>query len=125
MPNSVETTIPERVASAIPESRDPTLPLLNVPPRHVRWVARVIAYAVVFGCECVVRLAECFGRAAGRRALPAGPIRVLLTGTFHSDNWLHAHLRPLALCPDCRSVTVVCDRPMGTVPKVRYVCPPA
>ena len=125
MLNIIENETPRRNASPAPEVRDPTLPLLNVPRWHVRMIARAIAFTVVAVCRCIVRMAELFGRAPGRRALPAEPIHILLTGTFHSDNWLHAHLRPLALCADCKSVTVVSDRPMGAVPKVRYVCPPA
>lgn len=107
-----------------PRNSDPQMPLLRVPPRRVRWPARLIAYAVVLITEFAARLTDALARLIGPRRLPPGPVRILLTGTFHSDNWLHAHLRPLAANAECRRVTVVSDHPMGSVPKVKYACPP-
>ena len=123
MKTCLETVEVERCARPGGAQGDPQMPRLRVPPWYVRIPARLIAYAVVLSSEWIARLAERFGRAKHRR-LPAGPVHVLLTGTFHSDNWLHAHLRPLAASAECRSVTVVSDRRMGPVPKVKYVTPP-
>jgi glycosyltransferase involved in cell wall biosynthesis len=51
-------------------------------------------------------------------------VRVLLTGTFHSDSWIRAHLRPLAAARRCREVTLVTTRKLGEIHGVRTVHPP-
>src|SRR5262245_50568698 len=58
------------------------------------------------------------------RAPEDGRYRLLLTGTFHSENWATAHLRPLALSDRCASVTVVAVTPVPAIDKVHSVAPP-
>jgi len=99
------------------------LPHLHVPPVYVRWPARAIAYVIVLCCELAARWPK--RRKSRRRHDEHISAHVLLTGTFLSDNWLRAHVRPLALSSCCRRVIVVSDQPMCILPRVRYVCPPA
>lgn len=49
---------------------------------------------------------------------------VLLTGTFHSDNWITAHLGPLGASRACRRVTMVATEPVPALDKVVAVYPP-
>ena len=53
-----------------------------------------------------------------------GRLRILLTGTFHSDNWIRAHLGPLADSRYCESVTMVASTPVPATEGVRTVVPP-
>lgn len=53
----------------------------------------------------MLALTGCFGLA--RRVLPAQGADVLLTGTFHSANWVLAHLVPLRRSRWCRRLRVV------------------
>jgi glycosyltransferase involved in cell wall biosynthesis len=55
---------------------------------------------------------------------PAEPQHVLLTGTFHSDNWIRAHLLPLAASTRCRQITMVATSPVPPIGKVVSVYPP-
>lgn len=57
----------------------------------------------------------------GRRS--DGPVDVLVTGTFHSDNWGRAHLLPLAASSKVRHVRVVSCNPIPTMDKVIPVSP--
>ncbi|MDH3515110.1 MAG: glycosyltransferase [Gammaproteobacteria bacterium] len=50
---------------------------------------------------------------------------VLLTGTFYSQNWINAHLRPLAKSQRCARVWVVSTFKIDPVDKVVLVSPPA
>jgi L-malate glycosyltransferase len=59
-----------------------------------------------------------------RRPAQAG-IDVLLTATFHSDNWIAAHIHPLAAASACRRVRIVATRPVPSVAKVDAIYPPA
>ena len=58
-----------------------------------------------------------------RRAVTEGPVHVLLTGTFHSDNWIRAHLGPLAASGRCARVTMVTTTPLPALDKVHAVRP--
>ena len=58
------------------------------------------------------------------RAASAGEgLDVLLTGTFHSDGWLRAHLAPLAASKACDRVRVVSNDPVSRLDKVEWVRP--
>ena len=60
-----------------------------------------------------------------RRPGGGGGLQVLLTGTFHSDNWAAAHLRPLAASSRVARVRVVATFPLAPRDKVEVVRPPA
>ena len=49
---------------------------------------------------------------------------VLLTGTFHSRNWIMNHLGPMALSGQCRKIWIVCSFPIPETKKVIWICPP-
>lgn len=49
---------------------------------------------------------------------------VLLTGTFHSDDWISAHLTPLAASTRCRRVRFVASRRVPPMPKVEPIYAP-
>ncbi len=49
---------------------------------------------------------------------------ILLTGRFHCDNWVNAHLRPLAASAHCARLYVVTNYPVQPVPKLTVVRPP-
>lgn len=50
---------------------------------------------------------------------------ILLTGTFYSQNWIAAHLRPLAMSRRCARVWVVSTFSIAPADKVVLVTPPA
>jgi len=63
-----------------------------------------------------------------RRPRPIRPgegCEILLTGTFYSENWIAAHLRPLAMAARCARVRVVSTFPIPPIPKVEAIYPPA
>jgi L-malate glycosyltransferase len=64
--------------------------------------------------------------AALRRRAPARSegLEILLTGTFHSDNWVSSHLRPLAGAARCRRVRVVTLFAVPPIDKVEVIHPP-
>jgi len=49
---------------------------------------------------------------------------VLLTGTFHSENWIMNHLTPMAQSDQCKKIWLVCTFPIPKTKKVIWVCPP-
>jgi L-malate glycosyltransferase len=56
---------------------------------------------------------------------PSGdePVRLLLTGTFHSEAWVAAHLAPLVASPLCGPVVVVANDAVPSLAKVEWVRP--
>ena len=56
---------------------------------------------------------------------PSGdePVRLLLTGTFHSEAWVAAHLAPLVASPLCGRVVVVANDPVPSLAKVEWSRP--
>lgn len=48
---------------------------------------------------------------------------ILLTGTFHSENWVLTHLKPLSLSRGCRRVKVVTAFPIPPLEKVELILP--
>jgi glycosyltransferase involved in cell wall biosynthesis len=70
-------------------------------------------------------LLDLAARIGPRRRSPApGGVRILLTGTFHSDHWIRAHLGPLAASTGCAGVTMVTTSALPPLPKVHAVSPP-
>jgi glycosyltransferase involved in cell wall biosynthesis len=59
-----------------------------------------------------------------RRRVSDTGVEVLLTGTFYSENWVRAHVRPLAQSAQCARVRVVSTFPLPPMDKVEAVYPP-
>jgi L-malate glycosyltransferase len=100
---------------------DPSARRVHAPPGPL---ARLVARIAI---RSLLALHWTLVRAAGslvRRRPPAHPARVLLTGTFHSDAWIAAHLGPLAASPFCAEVVMVATTPVPALPKVTVVHPP-
>jgi glycosyltransferase involved in cell wall biosynthesis len=76
--------------------------------------------ALTLAQRLAVRAAAVLGR---RRALPGGA-DILLTATFHSDNWIGAHIRPLAASAAVKRVRIVATRSVPEVEKVEAIYPP-
>lgn len=93
-------------------------------PFLIRMAARAACYLLVGSLLLVTRLITCI-RPRGSMRKRRRPARVVLTGTFFADNWVEAHVRPLAISPHCEYVWVVSDRPFVPIAKTAYVCPPA
>jgi glycosyltransferase involved in cell wall biosynthesis len=49
---------------------------------------------------------------------------ILLTGKFYADNWIFAHLEPLAASTACKQVVVVSCRSIPSIAKVVAIYPP-
>jgi hypothetical protein len=74
-------------------------------------------------CVVAVTIAGWLGRR--RRKLLAGQgCEIMLTGRFDSDNWILAHLGPLAASKECARVWMVSTNPVPDIPKVVAICPP-
>lgn len=59
-----------------------------------------------------------------KKPFPAhGPIEILLTGTFFSDNWIISLLRPLALSTRCGRIRMVSTTPVPAIEKVEPIYP--
>jgi len=58
------------------------------------------------------------------RDVPVSGKRILLTGTFFSQNWILNHLRPLALSSRVKEVVLVSTFPIDPPPKVIVLYPP-
>lgn len=50
---------------------------------------------------------------------------ILLTGTFHSDNWIRPHLEPMAASKYCRRVRMVASDKVPLIDKVEAIYAPA
>lgn len=111
-------------APAVADARPPraAIPQKDSPARRamqafMRIVIRV-GMRLYFVALAVARVVHLPGRRGD------GPVDVLVTGTFHSDNWVRAHLVPLASSGRCRNVRVVSCNPIPKIDKVTPVYPP-
>ena len=50
---------------------------------------------------------------------------VLLTGTFHSEAWIMAFIKPMAMAHTCRNVVLVTTFPVPDTDGVTVICPAA
>lgn len=60
-----------------------------------------------------------------QRNIPEIGYDILLTGTFHSDNWIRPHLEPMASSKLCRRVRMVASDKVPVMHKVEAVYAPA
>ncbi|MFO1402460.1 MAG: glycosyltransferase [Steroidobacteraceae bacterium] len=86
--------------------------------RQVRFIVRSFMRVHAFTTALFARL--------GPRPRDPGPEGwvVLLTGTFYSDNWINAHIRPLAASRRTAMVHVVATYPVPQGGKIRLHSPP-
>lgn len=74
---------------------------------------------------CYVSILKFLSRFRTRQSFPKdGPVEILLTGTFFSDNWITSLLRPLALSPRCGRILMVSSTPVPFIGKVEPIYPP-
>lgn len=86
---------------------------LAVVHRGIRVIMRCYGFSVA--------LATLIGRHT-RKPGSSGYV-ILLTGTFYSDNWLSAHLKPLARSRHCARLCVVSDTPIPPMEKIEAIYP--
>jgi len=58
------------------------------------------------------------------RPVQDGGLDILLTGTFHSENWIKSHLWPLSLSTRVKRIRMVATSPVPVLDKVEGVYPP-
>lgn len=88
-----------------------------------RAVWRLILRSFLILYHYGVLVARCIGRKPQAIA-PDEPVEILLTGTFYSDNWLNAHVAPLAASPKCRKLLLVTTFDAAPSPDVEIITPP-
>jgi glycosyltransferase involved in cell wall biosynthesis len=86
------------------------------------WCIRHALRSLMSSYALAMRVARFFGRS--RRPVSESGYEILLTGTFHSDNWVNAHLRPLAASRQCARLTVVSTYPVPSTDNVEVIYPP-
>jgi L-malate glycosyltransferase len=110
-----------------PGESDPPGPLPSNDVVPSGRVARVAARAACRTLVAAFRLSIPLARVVSRWLPPpdeAGGLRVQLTGLFHSNAWVEAHVRPLAGAARVGRIVIVTDQPMLEMSRVAYVCPP-
>lgn len=75
-------------------------------------------HAFVRGCLAIMRIVPRSGRPSPAQS------RILLTGTFFSENWILNHLRPLLNSEHCGHVTLICTFPLAERAKLTVLPPP-
>lgn len=95
----------------------------KIGPRSIADYAVHFIFRAMLWCYIViVRLAR---RLVPQRPFPeSGPLEILLTGTFFSNNWITSLLRPLALSARCGRIRMVSSTPVPSIEKVEQVYPP-
>src|SRR5688572_2360354 len=87
-----------------------------------RFLVRAQVRTVTAVIIVLLRAARRFG--PGRRPVPASGAEILLTGTFHSENWVRSHITPLASSRRCARVRMVATSPVPPVEGVEAIYPP-
>ncbi len=107
----------------------PRTPEREPPPLQAPASARE-GFGVRIQIRCVTAAFILLLRAARRlgphpRPIPPEGADILLTGTFHSDNWVRAHIAPLAASRHCARIRIVATAAVPVVPKVEAIYPPS
>lgn len=118
------TPPPQLPPEATESLRPADLRPVACPRRLRRWVARRVLRAFTLCYPLLCALASVLGRIRGQKPVPPEGIDILVTGTFYSDNWLLAHLRPLAGSSFCRHLCVVSTYPIPPIPNLTAIYPP-
>ncbi len=112
------------VATLEPAVGGSTAPAAAPPRRSLGWMAIRAQIRTVLACYIgLLRLGKWLGRR--KRPLPAAGADILITGTFHSDNWVRSHLKPLAASAGCARLRIVATNPVPPVEGVEAIYPPA
>tara|TARA_R110002096_G_scaffold6305_1_gene29233 strand:- start:1350 stop:2573 length:1224 start_codon:yes stop_codon:yes gene_type:complete len=69
-------------------------------------------------------LVRVFSRLVRKRVPQGDTVSVQLTGTFYSDNWVLAHIRPLARAENCERVVIVTTHELTAFENVEIARPP-
>ncbi len=100
-----------------------SLPNVEAPSTLVRRVALALLHQIfriaLWMYSSLISAADHLPRVCG-----SGPYDILLTGKFFSENWILAHLRPLAASQSCRRVRFVSCGPLPSIPKVELIFAP-
>ncbi len=89
-----------------------------------RSIFRVAIHGFMNAYSLLLRAATRFGPEKRANATGNG-LEILLTGTFYSDNWINAHIRPIALSGRVARVRMVAATPVPACAKVEGVYPPS
>lgn len=85
------------------------------------WIARRGIRALMVLYNILLKTAKIV---TPRKRPISGGYDILLTGTFHSDNWVMSHLKPLAMSTHCARLRVVSSVPIPSWKKLEVVIPP-
>jgi L-malate glycosyltransferase len=91
--------------------------------RAERWLMHLACRFLMLVYGIAMKAAHLIGRR--RRPVDGRGYDILLTGSFHSDDWLTAHLRPLALSDRCARIRMVASTPVPRIEKVTPIYPPS
>ncbi|HET9315588.1 MAG TPA: glycosyltransferase [Vicinamibacteria bacterium] len=97
------------------------VPPASLPRRIRRFVFHAGLRALTLVQSWSVRVASALGPRP--RPLPEDGADILLTGTFYADNWVAAHIAPLAASRRCRRLRVVTNYQGPAIDKVEWVAP--
>ncbi len=100
----------------------------------IAWVQSILARVAVTLILALTIVASTLGsalrgRKRARRATldsngtAAGPVDVVMVGTFYNVGWFESHVMPLVASEAIRRVFVVCDAPLHSIDKVHYRTP--
>ncbi len=126
MSDQTTHTIGESVAVASPvtsEVREPSMPsAVSFLQRLKRIWWHFVSRRIVSMAKMAISIAGWIGR----RPRPVGPegCEIMLTGRFDSQNWILAHLGPLAASSRCAKLWMVTTCPVPELPKVEAIFPP-
>ncbi len=88
-----------------------------------RWMTRRLLRAFVLSHKLVTDLVTPIGRLLRRRS-SNGPKRILLTGTFYSENWIESLVAPMAASREAADICIVTTYGVPPMEKVSAVFPP-
>ncbi len=91
--------------------------------RAKRWIAHRFLRAFMLCYFAARSLSRVIGGLRRRRP-HRDPCEILLTGTFYSENWVLAHIRPLAASKRCARLSVVTTFQFPDLPNVVAIYPP-
>ncbi len=90
--------------------------------RAKTWLFHLFIRLLMFLFHVILSVVNLVG--LRRRKVPDKHYEILLTGTFHSDNWVTSHLRPLAKSKYCKRLRVVSIYPVPEIENVELIRPP-